>query len=265
MKLSGYVSVAVLSLMLAACDASDKTPEAPLSASASSEAPDTKPEAEKVFNILALGDSLFAGYHLREEDSYPAQLEAGLKAQDINANVINAGVSGDTTAGGLERLAFTLDSQATPPDLVIISLGGNDLLRGLPPEQTRANLEAILQTLKERKIPAVLMGVLAPPNLGVEYRRAFDPIYPALSSKYGAKLVPFFLQPLQDDAELVQDDHIHPTAQGVEAMVGITIETVKGALPNAAARVLPTAAARILDIVGPSNASDAAVADKKEK
>ena len=172
--------------------------------------------------IVALGDSLFAGYGLNPAESYPAKLEAALRASGVNARIANAGVSGDTSGGGRERLEFTLNSQSAPPALVIISLGGNDLLRGLPPEMTRANLDAILTELGKRKIPVMLMGMLAPPNMGADYRARFDAIYPALAKKHGAGLVPFFLQAVIGKPDLVQPDHIHPTARGIEEIVAAT-------------------------------------------
>jgi len=169
--------------------------------------------------VVAIGDSLFAGYGLRPEQAYPVRLQAALRARGINARVVNAGVSGDTTADGLARLAFTLGSQPRTPDLVLISLGGNDLLRGLPPEQARANLDAMLAELGRRKVPVVLMGMLAPPNMGKDYVRRFDAIYPALAEKHDAALISFFLHGVITRAELRLPDRIHPTAQGVEAMV----------------------------------------------
>lgn len=188
------------------------------------------PVMGREIRILALGDSLFAGYGLRRGESYPARLETALRARGINARIANAGVSGDTSAGGLARLAFSLGSQQQPPDLVIISLGGNDLLRGLPPAQTRANLDAILSELRHRKIPPLLMGLLAPPNLGSDYRTDFDAIYPALARKYQAGLVPFFLQAVADKPDLVQQDHVHPTAAGIEEIVAATVDEVAGAV-----------------------------------
>ena len=182
--------------------------------------------------IVALGDSLFAGYGLEPGQSYPARLEAALRARGINARIMNAGVSGDTTAGGMQRLSFTLSSLPQPPALVIISLGGNDMLRGLPPEQTKANLDAILAELGKRKIKAVLLGMLSAPNLGADYRAKFDPIYPALAKKHEAALVPFFLQPLIDKPELIQPDHIHPTLPGIDLLVGSTVAAVAEALPK---------------------------------
>lgn len=117
--------------------------------------------------------------------------------------------------------------------LVIVSLGGNDMLRGLPPEQTRANLDAILGKLKARKVPVLLLGMLAAPNMGKDYAQAFDPIYPALAKQHGAGLVPFFLQPLIGKPDLIQADHIHPTLAGIDLLVGSTVVQVSKALPKA--------------------------------
>ena len=182
--------------------------------------------------ILAIGDSLFTGYGLDEGQSYPAMLEAALRAKGINARIANAGVSGDTSGGGLDRLDFTLENQEAAPALAIISLGGNDMLRSLKPDQTRANLDAMLARLKKRGIPVVLLGMLAAPNLGEDFGKDFNAIYPALAKKHGATLVPFFLQPLMDRPDLVQDDKIHPTKAGIEAMVAATVGAVEGALPQ---------------------------------
>lgn len=185
--------------------------------------------------IVAFGNSLFAGYNVAPTDAYPAQLQRALRTQGINAEVVNAGVSGDTTAAGRARLGFVLDSQPTPPDLVILELGGNDLLRGLPPAQTRANLDAMLAELKRRNIPVLLMGMRAPPNLGSEFVSEFDAIYPALARQYDAALVPFFLEPVYDQPRLIQPDRVHPTAQGIGALVADTVDDVAAALPPVAA------------------------------
>src|SRR5690606_12448558 len=131
--------------------------------------------------VLAFGDSLFAGYNLAEGESYPARLEAALRARGVAASVTNAGVSGETTAAGRQRLSFVLDKEAAAPDLAIVELGGNDLLRGIAPAQTRENLAAILETLRQRDIPVLLMGMRAPPNLGAQFVDEFDAIYPALA------------------------------------------------------------------------------------
>lgn len=221
-----------LAVLLAACGQGD-APVPASSAAAESVVPELPVMGPEV-PVLALGDSLFAGYGLEPGQSYPAHLEAALHARGINARIMNAGVSGNTTADGLDRLDFTLNSQQVPPALVIISLGGNDVLRGLPPQQTRANLDAILTRLGERKIPVLLMGMLSPPNLGADYRAQFDLIYPALAKRHGAALVPFFLQPVMDKPDLLQADHIHPTVQGIDRIVAATVDKVAAALPKAA-------------------------------
>jgi len=183
--------------------------------------------------ILAFGDSLFAGYNVGKDESYPARLEVALRARGINAQVANAGVSGDTTAAGLQRLAFILDAQETKPELVILELGGNDLLRNLPPSETRSNLAAMLDELTGRDIPVLLMGMRAPPNLGPRFVKDFDGIYPALAKEYGAALVPFFVESTYDKPSLIQADRIHPTAEGIETLVMATIDDVAQALPRA--------------------------------
>ncbi len=184
--------------------------------------------------ILAFGNSLFAGYNVAQEDSYPAKLEAALRGQGVNARVANAGVSGDTTAAGLQRLTFTLDAQEEKPELFILELGGNDLLRNIQPAETRKNIEAMLQELQKRDIPVLLMGMRAPPNLGPEFQSQFDSLYPELARKYDAELVPFFLETIYDKPELIQPDRIHPTEDGIENLVGATVAAVKSALPDPA-------------------------------
>lgn len=214
-------------LALAGCSKAASPPPPVASASAAAAPAPQGPE----LRIVALGDSLFAGYGLDPGQSYPARLEAALRARGINARIMNAGVSGDTTAGGLQRLDFTLNSLPQPPALAIVSLGGNDMLRAVSPAETRANLDAILVKLGERKVPVLLLGMLAAPNLGTEYRGRFDPIYPMLAKKHGAALVPFFLQSLIGKPQLVQADHIHPTLEGIDLLVGSTVEQVVAALP----------------------------------
>lgn len=219
--LAGVMMVGLLAI--GGCDGAKQVPvAAKTQAAAPTAAPAPKgPE----LRIVALGDSLFAGYGLRAEQAYPVRLQAALRARGINATVINAGVSGDTTEDGRARLGFTL-GQEHVPDLVLISLGGNDMLRGLPPEQTRANLDAILSELDRRHIRVVMMGMLAAPNMGPAYTAAFNPIYPALAKAHHARLVPFFLAPILGRADLQLPDHMHPTAAGVEALVKATVEVV---------------------------------------
>jgi len=218
-------------LMLAAC--ADEAPPAPAEAGEAKAAPAPQAEvAGEERRILAFGDSLFAGYGLATDEGYPEKLEAALRARGINARVADAGVSGDTTAGGRQRIEFVLDSMDRAPDLALVELGGNDLLRGLSPEEARSNLAAILQELKSRNIPAIVYGMRAPPNAGPEYQTAFDAMYPELAREYDAALVPFFMEPLLGKPQLVQADRIHPTAAGIDAMVEATADTVVGALPE---------------------------------
>ena len=222
-----YAGVLVTALLLVGCE--DRQPPAPPQVSATDAPPDI-PVMGREVPILAFGDSLLTGYGLDNGKGYPEKLEAALRARGINARIVNAGVSGDTTADGLQRLAFALDGQQTSPELVIVSLGGNDMLRGLPPEETRANLEKMLSELQRRGISTLLLGMLAAPNMGEAYASEFNPIYPSLAKKYEVELVPFFLQPLMDRPDLVQDDHIHPTEKGIEALVAATVDQVAGAV-----------------------------------
>jgi acyl-CoA thioesterase-1 len=161
--------------------------------------------------VLALGDSLTAGYGLSANRAFPVRLEAALRQAGVAARVHNAGVSGDTSAQGRQRLAWVLTGVRAKPDLAIVELGANDMLRGLKPAETRANLDAILAELKRRGIPTILAGMRAAPNLGRAYAAAFEPIYPALARKYGARLYPFFLE-------------------GVEIVVRGILPTVRAAL-----------------------------------
>ena len=179
-------------------------------------------QAETV-TIAALGDSLTQGYGLLPEQGFVPVLQRYLVAAGADAVVLNAGVSGDTTAGGASRIDWTLTDDV---DAVIVALGGNDVLRGLPPEQARANLDAILTKVTARGLPALLVGIDAPPNYGADYEQAFEAIYPELAEKYGTHLFPNFLKGLTDlgDLELVlrehmQGDGIHPDASGVELVV----------------------------------------------
>ncbi|WP_225205789.1 arylesterase [Novosphingobium huizhouense] len=222
--------------VLAGCSQEASAPQAPASAAAiaattTTPAPPPAPADAPV--ILAFGDSLYAGYQLPPTDSYPAKLEAALNAGGIKARVVNAGVSGDTTAAARQRLAFTLDNQPVKPTLALVGLGGNDMLRGLPPAETRANLDAILAEFRKRKIAVMLTGMLAAPNLGADYVKAFNPIWPSLAKKYDAPLVPFFLAPVLGQDKLLLGDHIHPNTQGVERIVAATEEQVAEALKAA--------------------------------
>jgi acyl-CoA thioesterase-1 len=166
--------------------------------------------------ILGLGDSLMAGYGLAEEDAFPTRLEAALRARGHDVELINAGVSGDTTAGGRSRVAWSL---ADNPDAVLVELGGNDGLRGLPPQETKANLHAILTELARHKIPTLFTGMLAPPNLGREYGDEFQAIFPALAETHDVVFDPFFLEGVIAVEALNQNDGIHPNRKGVDVIV----------------------------------------------
>ena len=168
--------------------------------------------------VLALGDSLYAGYGLRQDQSFPVALERELDASGLPTKVVNAGVSGDTTAGGRARLAFTLDGLPRTPDLAIVGLGANDALRGIDPAETRANLDAIVGELDRRGVPVLITGMMAPRNLGSAYGSSFDAIYPALAKKYDAKLDPFFLDGVITRPDLLLSDGMHPNEAGVRVM-----------------------------------------------
>lgn len=182
--------------------------------------------------VFAFGDSLYAGYQVDPGESFPAELEKALRARGIAARVHNAGVSGDTSAAGLRRLAFALDGLPRTPDLALVNLGGNDMLRGIDPEETRRNLTAILAELKRRGIPVFITGMVAAPNLGRDYAARFNPIYPDLARQFDAGLDPFFLEGVITDRRLMQDDRIHPTAEGIDKI---------------AARIAPQVAERLAD------------------
>ncbi len=180
--------------------------------------------------IWALGDSLTAGYGLLPNDGFTNQLQAALRRAGVPATVKNGGVSGDTSAQGRARLLWGLRGLGTKPDLVIVELGANDMLRGLPTDQAAANLDAILAELKRRNIRMLVAGMKAAPNLGPTYRRAFDSIYPHLATKYGAHLYPFFLDGVAGNRGLVQADGLHPNPRGVQIIVGRMVPAVKAAL-----------------------------------
>jgi acyl-CoA thioesterase I len=172
--------------------------------------------AQAPVHIVALGDSLTAGYGLADKDGFVPRLQAALSAKEAGAEVANAGVSGDTTSDGLARLDWSVP-QGT--DAVIVELGANDMLRGIKPEVTRAALDAILQRLKARHIAVLLCGMRAAPNLGADYGAAFERIYPELAAKYGVSLYPFFLDGAAGDLSLTQQDGMHPNAAGVGVIV----------------------------------------------
>jgi acyl-CoA thioesterase-1 len=231
MRLSS-LSIPLLALSLAACGSEAEEAEISDAAASETAAPEDIAVEGEERRILAFGDSLFAGYNLAEHEGYPERLERALRQQGINARVVDAGVSGDTSAAGRQRLGFVLDQQAEKPDLVLLELGGNDMLRGIQPADTRANFEEMLEELQSREIPVLLMGMRAPPNYGPEYQQQFDELYGELASEYDAQLVPFWLESIYQDPSLFQSDRIHPTAEGIDALVADTLDEVQAALPD---------------------------------
>lgn len=174
------------------------------------------PAAAGAPEILAFGDSLTAGLGLPAEQAFPSRLEAWLRANGIAARVINAGVSGDTTAGGRARLDWAL---AAKPDIVILELGANDALRGIDPSLVRANLDAMIARIEASGARLLLAGMRAPSNWGEDYQRDFDRVYPELAHAHGVTLYPFFLEGVAMDPELNQPDGVHPNERGVAAIV----------------------------------------------
>jgi acyl-CoA thioesterase-1 len=182
------------------------------------------PAADRPLTIVALGDSLTAGLGLPSQDAFPAKLQKALAAKGIAVTIADAGVSGDTTSGGLARLDWSVPAGT---DGVILELGANDALRGLDPSVPRASLEDILRRLKQRGIPVLLCGMLSPPNLGADYARAFNAIYPDLARTYDAVFYPFFLDGVAGQRRLNQGDGLHPTAAGVDVIVARILPKVE--------------------------------------
>lgn len=180
--------------------------------------------------IWVFGDSLTAGYGLPPRAGFTTQLEAGLRRAGVAAEIRNGGVSGDTAAQGRARLLWGLRGLKAKPDLVILELGANDMLRGLPPAQTARNLDLILAELRRREIPVLIAGMRAAPNLGSAYRRDFDAIFPNLARQYRLPLYPFFLDGVVGNRALLQADGMHPNARGVTIVVAKIVPAVKAAL-----------------------------------
>ncbi|MBD8652048.1 arylesterase [Rhizobium sp. CFBP 13726] len=181
----------------------------------------------KTLQIVGFGDSLMAGYQLAPAESYTAQLEAALKAKGLNVAINNAGVSGDTSSGGLGRIDWSVPDGT---DGVILELGANDALRGIAPEQTEKNLDAMITRLKARNIAIYLVGIMAPPNMGSDYAQKFNPIYERLAKKHALPLYPFFLDGVTTVAGMQLEDGMHPNAKGVAAMVEKSLPSVEAFL-----------------------------------
>jgi acyl-CoA thioesterase I len=178
----------------------------------------------RTIRIIALGDSLTAGFGLAAADAFPAKLAVALKKKGIDAQVINAGVSGDTATGGLERLDWSVPDGT---DAVIVELGANDMLRGIDPNVTRRAIDSIVQKLRQRGIAVLVCGMLATPNMGTEYGQAFNSIFSRAAQKYGALFYPFFLDGVATQANFNQPDGLHPTAAGVDVIVKNLLPTVE--------------------------------------
>ena len=186
--------------------------------------------------VWALGDSLTEGYGLPPAQGFTVRLQAALRRAGVPATVANGGVSGDTAAQGLARLRWGLRGLPRAPDLVIVELGANDMLRGLPPEETERRLDAILAELSRRGLRVLLAGMRASPNLGPDYRRRFDAIYPRLAVGHHVRLYPFFYAGVVENRALIQADGLHPNARGVEVITARMAPVVRAALRDAPAR-----------------------------
>jgi acyl-CoA thioesterase I len=192
-----------------------------------------QPAAGPQLKIVVLGDSLVSGFQLKPSDAFPAQLERALRARGHAVEVINAGVSGDTTAGGLERLRWAVPERT---EAVIVELGANDMLRGLDPGRTRANLDKIITTLKRGGSEVLLAGMVSARNLGDDYGRAFNAIYPELAEKHGLILYPFFLDGVALDGQLNLGDGIHPNGKGVAEIAKRILPSVEQLIARVRAR-----------------------------
>ena len=179
---------------------------------------------ERPVKIVAFGDSLTVGYGLPATDAFPVKLAHALEAKGIKVQIVNAGVSGDTASGGLARLDWSLPSDT---DAVILELGANDAMRGIDPAVTREALAAILTKLKERGVAVLLCGMYAPPNMGADFERAYQRMYPQLARSYDAILYPFFLDGVAGHREHNQADGIHPTSKGVDLIVKAILPKVE--------------------------------------
>lgn len=185
------------------------------------------PAAADPVSIVGMGDSLMAGYELGPGEPFAAKLQDSLKKKGYDATVTNAGVSGDTTSDGQARLDWSVPDGT---DLVILELGSNDMLRGIDPALTKKNLEAMIKRLRARDIKVVLFGMKAAPNLGPDYQKAFDAIYPDLAAEYSLPLYPFFLDGVAGHPDLQLDDRMHPNAKGVDRIVSGALPIVEKAL-----------------------------------
>ena len=225
MRIFVHILVLLMGLMTAASAQTPDVEKAPENGAAQGSA--------KPIKMVVLGDSLSAGYGLPADAAFPVRLQKALEAKGIKVDMVNAGVSGDTTSGGRERLDWSVPDGT---DAVIVELGANDALRGIDPAVTRAALSDIITKLKARKIAVLLCGMLAPPNYGSDYAAKFNAIYPDLSKSLGVPLYPFFLDGVAADAKLNQADGMHPTAAGVDIVVKNILPAVEAFLGTLSAQ-----------------------------
>jgi acyl-CoA thioesterase-1 len=223
------LAITILSLtLLAACGGDSRTQgaqgargaqgaQSAQSAQSAQRAPSAQTSAAKP-RIVFLGDSLTAGLGLAAEDSFPSLIGKKLQERGLSFEIVNAGVSGDTTAGGVRRLDWSLDGDVR---VLVVALGANDGMRGLPTAEMKKNLAAILERARERKIPVILAGMEAPPNNGPEYTRAFRSVYTDLAAEYDVRFIPFLLQGVAGDAALNQRDGIHPNVRGAQIIADL--------------------------------------------
>ena len=186
-------------------------------------------ETKTSVHILAFGDSLTAGYGLSRKASFPARLEQALQVAGYRVQVTNAGISGDTTSGGRARLAWSLEDK---PDLLILELGANDALRGIPPDIIRENLQSMIKQGLEAGAALLLCGMTAPTNFGPAYKKDFDAIFPELAKEFNVPLYPFFLQGILGNTDLTLNDGLHPSALGVDEIVRRILPVIKNILQN---------------------------------
>jgi len=228
-RISLAIGSIFLIVMLSACGAAKHPPSANAAAK-----PLVTPQVRSSRpKIIAFGDSLTAGFGLAEKESYPYLLQQKLEADGFDYEVVNAGVSGDTSLGGLERADWVLDQENAK--ILILELGANDLLRGLPPEKMKENLDKIIRKAKARNIDVLLCGMLAPPAAGAEYQREFTMVFPDLADEHGVEFLPFVLDGVALHKELNQPDGIHPNAEGEKIMTENVYKVLKPMLARQAA------------------------------
>lgn len=211
---SGLLSFTFLAALFAACGSAERPPEIGLGSNKPLKTPQALANRQK---IVAFGDSLTAGFGLTERESYPYLLQEQLNADGYDYEVVNAGVSGDTSLGGLERLDWVLEQENV--QVLILELGANDLLRGVPVEKMKTNLDQIIRKAKARNVTVLLCGMIAPPSMGADYQRDYSDAFPTLATEHNVAYLPFLLENVALKRELNQADGIHPNAEGTKIMM----------------------------------------------